>query len=129
MKYKYTRLSLYYLALYLSVGAFSLLFLPDLFFKIMHSNVVFDRETSFMLGAFSLGLFIFVAQVIRFNIKSLYTTVTFIRFIMISSFTYLYLSTHNPLFISLVLFGGIGLFGTVCCYTFDYFLSRFSDSN
>jgi thiol:disulfide interchange protein len=105
-----TRLSLFYLAGYLTFAGLALLLVPSFALKLLLSNGDYGDVFPRLAGMLLLGLAILVTQIIRHRIEVLYPTTLVVRLFFLVVFAYLFLSSSDPFF--LVVFG-IVLLGVV----------------
>jgi hypothetical protein len=105
-----TRLSLFYLAGYLTFAGLALLLVPTFALKLLLSNGEYGEVFPRLAGMLLLGLAILVIQIIRHRIEVLYPTTLVVRLFFLVVFAYLFLSSSDPFF--LVVFG-IVLLGVV----------------
>jgi thiol:disulfide interchange protein len=105
-----TRLSLFYLAGYLTFAGLALLLVPTFALKLLLSNGDYGEVFPRVAGMLLLGLAILVTQIIRHRIEVLYPTTLLVRLFFLVVFAYLFLSSSDPFF--LVVFG-IVLLGVV----------------
>jgi thiol:disulfide interchange protein len=115
-----TRLSLYYLAGYLTFAGLALLLVPSLALKLLLSNGDYGETFPRLAGMLLIGLAILITQIIRHRIEVLYPTTLVVRLFFLVVFAYLFLSSNDPFF--LVVFGivllGVNLTG------YSYFTER-----
>ena len=105
-----TRLSLYYLAGYLTFAGLALLLVPSFALKLLLSNGDYGDTFPRLAGMLLIGLAILVTQIIRHRIEVLYPTTLVVRLFFLIVFAYLFLSSSDPFF--LVVFG-IVLLGVI----------------
>jgi thiol:disulfide interchange protein len=105
-----TRLSLFYLAGYLTFAGLALLLVPSFALKLLLSNGDYGDVFPRLAGMLLLGLAILVTQIIRHRVEVLYPTTLLVRLFFLVVFAYLFLSSSDPFF--LVVFG-IVLLGVV----------------
>ena len=105
-----TRLSLFYLAGYLTFAGLALLLVPSFALKLLLSNGDYGDVFPRLAGMLLLGLAILVTQIIRHRVEVLYPTTLMVRLFFLVVFAYLFLSSDDPFF--LVVFG-IVLVGVV----------------
>jgi thiol:disulfide interchange protein len=98
-----TRLSLFYLAGYLTVAGLALLLVPSFALKLLQSNGDYGDVFPRLAGMLLLGLAILVTQIIRHRVEVLYPTTLVVRLFFLVVFAYLFLSSDDPFF--LVVFG------------------------
>lgn len=102
-----TRLSLFYLAGYLTVAGLALLLVPSFALDLLLSNGSYGDVFPRVAGMLLLGLAALVTQIIRHRIEVLYPTTLVIRLFFLVVFAYLFVSTSDPFF--LVVFGIVAL--------------------
>jgi len=102
-----TRLSLYYLAGYLTFAGLALLLVPTFALKLLLSNGDYGEVFPRLAGMLLVGLAILVTQIIRHRVEVLYPTTLVVRLFFLGVFAYLYLSSNDPFF--LVVFGIVAL--------------------
>ena len=102
-----TRLSLYYLASYLTFAGLALLLVPTLALQLLLSNGHYGEVFPRLAGMLLLGLAILITQIIRHRIEVLYPTTLVVRLFFLVVFAYLYFSSNDPFF--LVVFGIVAL--------------------
>jgi hypothetical protein len=105
-----TRLSLFYLAGYLTFAGLALLVVPAFALKLLLSNGDYGDVFPRLAGMLLLGLAILVTQIIRHRVEVLYATTLVVRLFFLLVLAYLFLSSSDPFF--LVVFG-IVLLGVV----------------
>ena len=114
-----TRLSLFYLAGYLTFAGLALLLVPTFALQLLLSNGDYGEVFPRLAGMLLLGLAILVTQIIRHRVEVLYPTTLVVRLFFLVVFAYLYLSSGDPFF--LVVFG-IVVIGVI--YTGSSYLSE-----
>ena len=102
-----TRLSLYYLAGYLTFAGLALLLVPTFALKLLLSNGDYGEVFPRMAGMLLVGLAILITQIIRHRVEVLYPTTLVVRLFFLVVFAYLYLTSSDPFF--LVVFGIVAL--------------------
>lgn len=102
-----TRLSLFYLAGYLTVAGLALLLAPTFALDLLLSNGSYGEVFPRMAGMLLLGLAALITQVIRHRIEVLYPTTLLIRIFFLVVLAYLFASSSDPFF--LVVFGIVAL--------------------
>jgi len=105
-----TRLSLYYLASYLTFAGLALLLVPTFALQLLFSNGHYGDVFPRLAGMLLLGLAILIVQIIRHRLEVLYPTTLVVRLFFLVVLAYLFLSSSDPFF--LVVFG-IVLLGVV----------------
>jgi hypothetical protein len=102
-----TRLSLFYLAGYLTVAGLALLLAPTFALDLLLSNGSYGEVFPRVAGMLLLGLAALITQVIRHRIEVLYPTTLLIRIFFLVVLAYLFASSSDPFF--LVVFGIVAL--------------------
>jgi hypothetical protein len=102
-----TRLSLYYLAGYLTFAGLALLVVPTFALKLLLSNGDYGDVFPRVAGMLLVGLAIIISQIIRHRVEVLYPTTLVVRLFFLVVFAYLYLTSSDPFF--LVVFGIVAL--------------------
>ncbi|HTI30209.1 MAG TPA: hypothetical protein VL687_07620 [Methylomirabilota bacterium] len=105
-----TRLSLFYLAGYLTFAGLALLLVPTFALQLLFSNRDYGEVFPRLAGMLLLGLAILITQIIRHRIEVLYPTTLVVRLFFLVVLAILFLSSDDPFF--LVVFG-IVLLGVV----------------
>ena len=114
-----TRLSLYYLATYLVGAGVALVIAPSLALTLLFSNGHYGDVMPRLLGVVLFSLGVFVVQVIRHQVEALYTTTLAVRSVIVLVLAGLFVYSHDPLFISLIVVVGIGMILTGTSYLTD----------
>jgi thiol:disulfide interchange protein len=114
-----TRISLFYLAGYLTVAGLALLLVPTFALQLLLSNGDYGEVFPRLAGMLLLGLAILITQIIRHRIEVLYPTTLLVRLFFLVVLGYLYLSSGDPFF--LVVFG-IVILGVI--FTGYYYLGE-----
>ena len=102
-----TRLSLYYLAGYLTFAGLALLLVATFALKLLLSNGDYGDVFPRVAGMLLVGLAILISQIIRHRVEVLYPTTLVVRVFFLVVFAYLYLTSSDPFF--LVVFGIVAL--------------------
>ena len=114
-----TRMSLFYLGLYLSVIGFGLLFAPHGALKILQSNGdygdVFPRVAGMLMSGMGLSIF----GMIRAASSELYPATLVIRVYFIACIAAFYAMSGDPLFLVLAAIVGLGFVLTLSAYLLD----------
>jgi hypothetical protein len=118
------RKSLMYPAFYLSVAGLGLVLVPDLFLKLMCSNISYDPEFARFAGLFLVGLAVIVIQTIRHRIESLYATLIAVRVFFCLGYVVLFVMTRNPFFLVVLAIVGAGLLASSISYARDRSLKQ-----
>jgi uncharacterized protein YjeT (DUF2065 family) len=116
---KKTRLSLFYLAGYLSVGGIGFLFFPKVTLTLFFSNGNYSDVMVRIMGVFLLSLALIVIQIIRHRATFLYPTTLVVRALILSSFTLFYILYRDPMLLVLLAIVGIGFLMTLTSYLLD----------
>ena len=115
-----TRLSLFYLAGYTTLGGLGLLFAPQLAMSMMFSNTDYGDIIPRGMGLALLTLGVLIIQIIRLRLEAIYTTTIFIRtFLLLPVMIWLYMRSGDPFFLTLIGIVGLGLVLTTTCYFLD----------
>jgi hypothetical protein len=102
-----TRLSLYYLAGYLTVAGLALLFVPTFALQLLLSNGDYGDVFPRLAGMLLLGLATIVVQIIRYRLEVLYPTTLAIRGFFLVTLVSLFAISGDPFF--LVVFGIVAI--------------------
>ena len=121
---KTTRLSLYYLATYLIGAGVALVALPGLTLTLLFSNGHYGDVMPRLLGVVLFALGVVVVQIIRHHVEALYTTTLAVRAVIVLVLAGLFIYSHDPLFISLIVVVGIGMILTGSSYLRDSSASK-----
>jgi thiol:disulfide interchange protein len=98
-----TRLSLFYLAGYLTFAGLALLLVPTFALQLLLSNGDYGEVFPRLAGMLLLGLAILITQIIRHRVEVLYPTTLVVRLFFLMVLAALYLASSDPFF--LVVFG------------------------
>jgi thiol:disulfide interchange protein len=98
-----TRLSLYYLASYLTVAGLALLLVPTFALNLLLSSGDYGEVFPRLAGMLLLGLAILIVQIIRHRIEVLYPTTLVVRLFFLVVLASLFAFSGDPFF--LVVFG------------------------
>lgn len=115
-----TRLSLYYLATYLTVGGIGFILMPQTMLALFFSNGNYSNIMVRFNGVLLLSLGIFVIQLIRHQVSELYGTTLIVRTMILIALVALYFSSRDPLMISLLVIVGLGFVLTLTSYILDH---------
>jgi hypothetical protein len=114
-----TRLSLFYLGSYLTIGGFGLLFAPQETLKILQSNGdygdVFPRVSGMLMSGLGLSIF----GMIRARSSEQYPATLVIRAYFIGCLVAFYAMTADPVFLVLIGIVGLGFALTLGSYLLD----------
>jgi hypothetical protein len=102
-----TRLSLFYLAGYLTVAGLALLLVPTFALQLLLSNGDYGDVFPRLAGMLVLGLAVLIIQIIRHRVEALYPTTLAVRLFFLVVLGYLFVSSGDPFF--LVVFGIVAL--------------------
>ncbi len=116
---KRTRLSLCYLFTYLLFAGLALLVAPQLTLKLLFSDGNYGDVLPRLLGLILMALGVFVLQTVRYKLEVLYTTALAVRGVMLLVLLGLFLYSHDPLFITLIVVVGLGVLLTGTSYWLD----------
>jgi uncharacterized protein YjeT (DUF2065 family) len=116
---KRTHLSFYYLIGYLIPSGLAFLFAPQIALKLLFSNGDYGDVLPRLVGMFLLALGVLVFQIVRYQLEVLYTTILAVRGGMLVILVGLFLYSHDPFFISLLVVVGFGFILTSVCYGLD----------
>ena len=114
-----TRLSLYYLAAYLLGAGVALVAAPGLALSLPFSNGHYGDVLPRLLGVLLFALGVVIVQIIRHQVEALYTTTLVVRVLIVLVLAGLFIYSHDPLFISLIVVVGIGMILTSTSYLSD----------
>lgn len=114
-----TKLSLFYLATYLCVIGFGLLFMPSVTLDILQSTGDYGDVFPRVAGMLMSGLGITVAGLIRANAHELYPATLAIRVYFLLCIAAFYWMTQDPLFIVMLVIVGLGFLLTLSSYIAD----------
>jgi hypothetical protein len=102
-----TRLSLYYLAAYLTFAGLALLFVPTFALQLLFSNGSYGETFPRLAGMLLLGLAILISQIIRYRLEVLYPITLVVRLFFLVVLASLFAMSGDPFF--LVVFGIVAL--------------------
>lgn len=105
---KYTRLSLFYLVGYLTMGGLGFLLFPQPSLKLFQATGDYNGLMVRMVGGFMLALAIFAAQLIRLRVEVLYGTTLIVRTMLLAFLVPLYFMYDEPMLIVLFIIVGLG---------------------
>ncbi len=114
-----TRLSLYYLAAYLLGAGIALILAPSLALKLLFASGQYGDVLPRLLGVVLLSLGIVIVQIIRHQLEVLYSTTLIVRTLIVAVLVGLFIYSHDPLFISLVVVVGLGMVLTGSSFLLD----------
>ena len=119
MKRNRTRLSLLYLASYLTLIGFGLLILPDTTLRLLQSNAEYGDIFPRIAGMLMSGLGLSVFGIIRVGVPELYPVTLLIRVYFLVCLAVFYWMTTDPLFLVLIVIVGIGFVLTLSTHLRD----------
>lgn len=105
---KKTRLSLYYLASYLLIGGFSMLFFPNFTLKLFLSNGDYGEIMPRLAGMFLVGIGLLISRIIQVGDDALYSVTLIVRGFFLICFLWLYYLSKDPLFLVFIAIVGLG---------------------
>lgn len=111
-----TRRSLFYLASYLTITGLALLFIPQLFLKLLFANHEYPGAFVQFSGILMIGLAIVVMNIIKYGNRILYRITLMARIPMWICTLGLYLYTQETFFIVVLCVLGLGIVLTGSCY-------------
>ncbi len=114
-----TRTSLYYVMGYLIPGGLGLLAAPRLALMLLFSRGGYDDIMPRVVGLMMVALGVFVVQIVRRSVESLYLTALAVRIGMLPIMLGLYLASRDPLFVTLMAVVGFGVAYTSVSYALD----------
>ena len=114
-----TKLSLYYLASYLSFGGLAFLLVPDIALQLFFSTGTYSEVMVRFVGALLLSLGILIIQMIRYDITELYSSTLIVRSFLLVAIFSLYIISNDPMMIILLLIVGLGFVLTSTSYILD----------
>lgn len=114
-----TRFSLWYLATYLLLGGIGLFLMPIFALQLLFATGDYGTIMPRLVGMMMIGLGVLVVQMIRYNLSVLYPTTLAVRAFFLISLAVVYLTTGDPLFISLLCIVGLGFILTGTSYLLD----------
>jgi len=114
-----TRLSLWYLASYLTLMGLGLLIVPDQTLKVLRSDAEYGNVFPRVAGMLMSGLGMSVLGIIRAGVPELYPATLLIRTYFLVCLAVFYWMTADPLFLVLILIVGIGFVLTLSAHLLD----------
>jgi hypothetical protein len=102
-----TRLSLFYLAGYLTFAGLALLLVPTFALRLLLSNGHYGEVFPRLAGMLLLGLAVLIIQIIRHRIDALYPTTLALRLFFLVVLAYLFVTSGDPFF--MIVFGIVAL--------------------
>ena len=112
-------MSLYYLAAYLLGAGIALILAPTLALKLLFATGQYGDVLPRLLGVVLLALGIVIVQIIRYRLEVLYSTTLIVRTLIVAVLVGLFIYSHDPLFISLVVVVGFGMVLTGSSFLID----------
>jgi hypothetical protein len=109
-----TRMSLYYLAGYLTVGGCALLLVPDQALKLLLSNGNYGNVFPRLAGMLLSGLGLNIAGIIRARAQALYPATLVVRSYFVVCLLWFYLLSKDPFFLVVL---GVVLIGMALTLT------------
>jgi peptidoglycan/LPS O-acetylase OafA/YrhL len=114
-----TRLSLYYVVVYLAVAGFALLLVPQFALSLLLSNGAYGDVMPRFVGMALLGIDILVFQIVRLRIEQLYLTTLIVRLFFLVVLAGLFLLSSDPFFLVVFLIVIVGVVMTGYSYLRD----------
>lgn len=111
-----TRLSLYYLATYLSLTGVAFLLAPQWALGLLFATGHYENAFVRFVGAFMIALAVLVLQIIRHRLELLYLTTLGVRLFFLAVIVALYVESRDPLFIAIFCVVAVGVGLTLSCY-------------
>jgi hypothetical protein len=115
---KLTRLSLYYVVMYLAVAGIALLVVPNFALNLLLSNNAASYGDVFprFVGMTLIGLDILVFQIVRLRLEQLYSTTLLVRIFFAVVLVGLFLISRDPFFLVVVAIIVVGVAMTGYAY-------------
>jgi hypothetical protein len=95
-----TRLSLYYLATYLSLTGSAFLMVPQWALGLLFATGHYENTFVRFVGAFMIAIAVLVLQIIRYRLEVLYLTTVSVRLFFLAVIVALYIESRDPLFVA-----------------------------
>jgi len=111
-----TRLSLFYLAGYLTFAGLALLFVPTFALRLLLSNGAYGEVFPRMAGMLLLGLATLVIQIIRHRLEVLYPTTLAVRGFFLVTLIFLFVISNDPFFLVVFAIVALGVIFTGYSY-------------
>ena len=111
-----TRLSLYYLAGYLSLTGLALVLAPSLTLRLLFASGDYGDVFPRFGGVLMLSLGMIVVQLIRLRAEILYPTTLAVRLMILTTVTGIYLYSRDPMFLVILGVVGFGVLMTGSAY-------------
>ena len=113
---KRTRLSLYYLATYLSLTGVAFLAAPQWSLRLLLATGHYENEFVRFVGAFMIAVAVLVIQIIRHRLEALYVTTLAVRLFFLIVIAALYFESRDPLFVAIFAVVLLGFVLTLASY-------------
>ena len=114
-----TRISLIYLASYLTLIGLGLLVLPDKTLSLLQSNGEYGDIFPRLVGMLMSGMGMSIVGIIRARVPKLYPATLFIRVYFLVCLAVFYWMSTDPLFLVLIVIVAIGFVLTLSAYFLD----------
>lgn len=114
-----TRLSLMYVASYLSLAGLGWFLTPEMSLRLFFSTGHYDSTFVRVAGALLIVLSILVIQVIRHHLETIYTTIILVRVFLCAVWVLLYVLTRDPLFLITLGIVGVGVIISTLAFISD----------
>jgi len=114
-----TRISLIYLASYLTLIGLGLLVLPDKTLRLLQSNGEYGNIFPRLVGMLMSGMGMSIVGIIRARVPKLYPATLFIRVYFLVCLAVFYWMSTDPLFLVLIAIVAIGFVLTLSAYFLD----------
>ena len=114
-----THLSLIYVVAYLFAAGIFLLFAPRLAMNFLFGTSDYGVILPRLAGLLLIGLGMFVFQIMRHRVVTLYATTLAVRVVFCAGFIALYMLSRDPLFLVLLAVVGLGVLATSASYIVD----------
>jgi len=111
-----TRLSLFYLAGYLTFAGLALLLVPTFALRLLLSNGDYGEVFPRLAGMLLLGLAVLVAQIIRHRLEVLYATTLLVRLFFLVTLASLFAISGDPFFLVVFAIVAVGVLLTGYSY-------------
>src|SRR5688572_25557889 len=115
----WTRRSLVYVAAYLSLSGLGLFLVPGIVLNLFLSTGQYDYIFMRVTGAVLIVLATFVIQMVRYRLYVMYPTVIAVRFFLCVTWIFIYILTHDPMFLIFLAIVGIGVILSIAGYCVD----------
>ena len=116
---RWTRVSLFYLMSYLSLGGLALLAAPDTALRLLGAREAYPAVLARFLGAFMLAFAVVVVQIVRLRVESMYSATLMARTLLMGTVVALYFQSCDPLFLVLAGIVGLGMVLTTLGFLSD----------